>query len=152
MCIPFFLEVISRCRVSPDPVKVKALMDMLPPKTKRELQSFLGIVSYLSKFKPMTAEVCKPLHRLTSFKSLDVKQNISRNIQKGQILVKEDTCMKYYDVRKPLYLKNEASGLALGITLLHVQDNLNCEYDTAPYSAMLWPIAFARKNISSMEQ
>ena len=38
----------------------------MPTKTKRELQSFLDIVNYLSQFSPMTAEVCKPLRRLTS--------------------------------------------------------------------------------------
>ena len=61
-----FRKVISRHRVSPDQAKVKALMDMPLPKTKRELQLFLGIVNYLSKFSLMTVEVCKPLRRLTS--------------------------------------------------------------------------------------
>ena len=42
--------------VSPDPAKVEALTDILPAKTKRELQSFLGKENYLSKFSPMTAE------------------------------------------------------------------------------------------------
>ena len=42
--------------VGPDLAKVKALTDM-PPPIKRELQSFLGIVIYLSKFSSMTAEV-----------------------------------------------------------------------------------------------
>ena len=51
--------------------------------------------------------------------------------------------MKYYNVRKLLYLENEASGVSLGATLLQVRDNLNCGYDEAPGSAMLWPIAFA---------
>ena len=60
-CIPFFGEVISRHGLSPDPAKVKPLTDMPPSKTKRELKSFLGIVNYLNKFSPMTAEVCKPL-------------------------------------------------------------------------------------------
>ena len=47
--------------MSIDPRKVQALTEMLPPKTKKELQSFLGIPNYLSKFSPITAEVCKPL-------------------------------------------------------------------------------------------
>ena len=64
--IPFFEKVISRHRVSPDLPKVMALTDIPPPKTQRELKSFWGIVNYLSKFSPMTAELCKPLRRLTS--------------------------------------------------------------------------------------
>ena len=58
--------MILRHGVSPDLVMVKALTDMLPPKTKEELQSLLGIVNYLSKFSPMTAEICKPPRRMTS--------------------------------------------------------------------------------------
>ena len=61
-----FGEVISRCVVSADPAKAKALTNMLPPKTKRELRSFLGIINYLIKFSPVVAEVCKLLSRLTS--------------------------------------------------------------------------------------
>ena len=38
--IPFFGEVISREEVQPDPQKIKALMDMLAPKNKKELQAF----------------------------------------------------------------------------------------------------------------
>ena len=60
-CTPFFSKVISRHGVSPYPSKVRALNDMPPTKAKRELWSFLSIVNYLSKFSPMTAEVCKPL-------------------------------------------------------------------------------------------
>ena len=62
--IPFFGEVISG-RVQSDPQKIKALMDMPPPNNKRELQKFLGIISYLSKFSPGTADMCDQLYKLT---------------------------------------------------------------------------------------
>ena len=52
--------------MSLDLAKAKTLVDMLPPKTKIELQSFLGIVNYLSKFLPMNAEIFELLRRLTS--------------------------------------------------------------------------------------
>ena len=37
-------------------------------KKKKELQLVLGIISYLSKFSPMAAEVCQPLQKLTFVK------------------------------------------------------------------------------------
>ena len=64
-----FDEVISRHGVQPDPHKLKVLTDMPPPKTKKELQAFLGIINYLSKFCPSTVEVCKSLRKLTSAKT-----------------------------------------------------------------------------------
>ena len=63
--IPFFREVILRREVQPDPQKIKALMDMPAPNNKKELQAFLGIINYLGKFSPGTADVCDPLHKLT---------------------------------------------------------------------------------------
>ena len=85
---------------------------MLPPKTKRELQLFLGIVNYQSKFSPMTAEVCEPLRGLTSFNVvLTWKRSYQETYERVQLLVKEDTCINYYEARKPLYLETDTSGV-----------------------------------------
>ena len=46
--IPFFCEIISQQGVSTDSRKVKVLMHMQPPKIKKGLQLFLGIINYLS--------------------------------------------------------------------------------------------------------
>ena len=59
--IPFFGKVVSREGIQPDLQMIKALTNMPVPKNKRELQAFLGIINYLGKFSPGTAEVCKPL-------------------------------------------------------------------------------------------
>ena len=67
--ILFFGEVISQQSVSLHHRIVQALTDMPPPKYKKELLSFLCILIYLSKISPVTAEVCKPLGKLTSVKS-----------------------------------------------------------------------------------
>ena len=40
------------------------------PIIKKELQAFLGIINYLSKFSPSTATVCKFLQKLTSSKAV----------------------------------------------------------------------------------
>ena len=49
-CIPFTGKVISQKGISPDPRKVQAFTEMPLPKSRKELQSFLHILSYLSKF------------------------------------------------------------------------------------------------------
>ena len=61
------------------------------------------------------------------------------------------TCMKYYSVRKPLYLETYTSGLGLGAALLQVRNNLTYRYDELPANVMLWPNAFVNKSLSSME-
>ena len=56
--MPFFGEIIPWQGGSPDPSKIQMLTDMQPPKKKEELQSFLGILNWLRRFSPPTAEVC----------------------------------------------------------------------------------------------
>ena len=63
---PLFCVVISRHGVQPNPQKLKALPDMPPPKTKKELQGFLSIINYLGKFSPSTVEVYESLRKLMS--------------------------------------------------------------------------------------
>ena len=38
-------------------------------KNKKELQAFIGIINYLSKFSPGRADVCEALRQLTSAKA-----------------------------------------------------------------------------------
>ena len=70
MAIPFFGEVVSRDGMQPDPRKISTLTEMPAPKNKKELQAFLGIINYLSKFSPDMAEVCEPLRKLMSSKAM----------------------------------------------------------------------------------
>ena len=42
---------------------------MPPTEIKKNLQSFLGILNYLSKFSPGTTEVCMPIQNLASVKT-----------------------------------------------------------------------------------
>ena len=66
-------------------------MNLPPYKTKGKLQSFLGTVNYMSKLSPMTAEVCKPLWRLTSVKTEWMWHKIYQDIcERAKLLAKED--------------------------------------------------------------
>ena len=101
----------------------------------------------------MTAEVYKPLRRLTSVNDAWMWYRSYQELyDRATSLVKEDMYMKYYNVRKPLNLEMDTSGVGLGTTLLHVRDDLSCRYDEVPDNAMLWHITFASKNVPSTDQ
>ena len=53
--LQFFGEVISRHSIQPDWHNLKGLIDM-PPKTKKEIQAFLKIITYLGKASPSTTD------------------------------------------------------------------------------------------------
>ena len=63
MAIPFFSEVVSTDGIQPDPRKISTLTEMPTYKNKKELQDFLGIINYLSKFSPDIVEVYEPLQK-----------------------------------------------------------------------------------------
>ena len=66
-CKDVNLKCHIRCMLIPF---FRALTEMPAPKNKKELQVFLVIINYLSKFSPDMSEVCKPLRKLTSSKAM----------------------------------------------------------------------------------
>ena len=149
--IPFFGEVISRRGVQPDPQKINDLMDMPPPNNKKELQAFPGILNYLGKFSPGTAEVCDLLQKLTSSKmTWTWNASYQSLFIKAKLLIKSDMCMKFYNT-KPLYLETDASGVGLGAALLQTQEGRTCQKDMVPDNIILHPRAIASKTLMDGE-
>ena len=136
--IPFFSEVVSREGIQLDLQKIRALTKMLVPQNKKELQAFLGIINYLSKFSPDTLEVGKPLRKLTTSKATWMwDASYQQWFEKAKLLIKAEIRMKFYDDTKPLYLKTDASGIGLGAALLQLRDNTVCQRGMAPDNAIL---------------
>ena len=50
--VKYLGHIISSDGVRADPDKVKAIVDMQVPTSKKELMRFLGMLTYLSKFLP----------------------------------------------------------------------------------------------------
>ena len=62
--IPFFDMLIGVYGIRPDPKKIEDLNFLPLPVNVREMQSFLGIVNYLSRFSPMIANLTGSLRPL----------------------------------------------------------------------------------------
>ena len=67
-------------------------------------------------------------------------------------LLKKDTCMKFYNVRNPLYLEKDISGIVLGVIQLQVKDGLNCGRSEIPNNKILWLIELANKSPTSVQK
>ena len=101
---------------------------------KIELQMYLGIINYLSKFSPSAANVCEPLQKLTSDKTLwTLNVSYQTLFNKLKSLIKYNVCMKFYDGTRPLYLETNTSWIALGSTLLQTRDGAIYPRDIAGY-------------------
>ena len=96
--------------IKPDPQKVNDLRAMPVPTTKAELQQFLGVIAYMSRFmKAFSAKsaVLRDLLRQDSdFVWETHHQQAFVNLKNE---VSDSSLLHYYDPRKPAYLQCDAS-------------------------------------------
>ena len=52
--------------MGPDPAKISAIRDMPPPVNRQELETWSGMVNYLSRFAPNLSEITCPSRELLS--------------------------------------------------------------------------------------
>ena len=62
-------HILSSEGLFPEPEKVNSILHMKPPSNASEVRSFLGLVTYCSKFIPNFAAINEPLRRLTRQKA-----------------------------------------------------------------------------------
>jgi hypothetical protein len=63
--VSFFGHTWSTQGLQPDATKIAAIVKMKPLSTVQEVQSFLGLANYLSRFTPELATISEPIRCLT---------------------------------------------------------------------------------------
>ena len=99
-----------------------------PSKKPQKSPSSIPWNNYLGKFSPSTANICEPLPKPTSSKTLG-KRNVSYQIliDKAKSLIKDDVCMKFYNETQPCTLQTNASGIGLRAALSQTRDGTNAQ-------------------------
>ena len=91
---------------------------MPEPKTKQDLQRFIGMIQYLGKFIPNLSEKAAPLRSLMK-KNAAWQWNDEH--RKAYQILKEDCSkqptLRYYDVTKPVKISCDSSKCGLGAVL-----------------------------------
>ena len=62
--LPFLGHVIEAKGISPDPEKIIAVQNILPPKNVTQLRSFLGLAGYYRRFIQGFSAIAQPLNQL----------------------------------------------------------------------------------------
>ena len=142
--------------MKPDLRKLEAIQNLQLPKTKHELQSFLGMINYIHKYTPEAVQVCKPLHELISIQS-DYKryQHHTDAFNKAKTLMNKDCYLCFYNPNKSLFIETDASKVRLGRALLQTEKDLKeyeIEYYTLPMLFQLKAVMYASKSFMSTEQ
>ena len=100
-------------------------------------------MNYLIKFTSSTAEVCKPVHKLTSLKNGWMWNNIHQKLCARENHSSRKSCPQHSTTRKKqLYLETDAPGASIRESLLQTSDGMQFPKDDTPDNMPLWPIAF----------
>ena len=117
--------VLNRQGIVPDPAKIEALLKLPEPKTEALLQSFLGMINYLSRFEPKIANLTHRLRSLLQKSNEFIWTDIhSQDFRKLiDIMCNSPKLLRYYGPDLDLYPGTDASGVAIGMALLQSEQN-----------------------------
>ena len=136
--VSFFGAIYSREGVKPDPKKIQGIEEMTVPETKQQLQSFLGMVTYMGNFIPHLSHHMEPLRQLLKKDVLFYwDDQLTQSFQEIKHLLKRAISkpLRYYDRQKEVIVQADTSLRGLGACL--IQDGK--------------PIAFASKSLTGAE-
>lgn len=145
-------HIISNGYCRPDPERIKCIKDFIAPTTYKQLQSFLGLVSYCRKFIHQLAEKAKPLYKQLTEKEPGRKLILSSaslqafNLIKCSISI--DSLLQIPNLDKQLILTTDASNNAIGATLSQL-DTHGIERTVSYFSRLL---SQAQKNYSTTDR
>lgn len=128
---------ISKNRIRPTNTRKEGIINYRSPKTKRELQRFLGLINYDRLFIKNITEKIKPLYKLLEkeikFKWTEVEEETFQNIKKEW---KNSLELYVPDMKGEFTLESDASDVGLGAVL--TQNEI--------------PVAFISRSLSSCER
>ena len=115
----FFSKTYTIDGQKPSHSKVKAIQEMPLPQSKKQVQSFIGMINYLSKFSTCLSELTEQIHDLAKER---VPFNWGPEHDEAVSLIKKEVTtapiLAYYNPKKPMVLQTDASCKGLGAYLL----------------------------------
>ena len=117
--VKYFGHVITDKGLFADKDKISAILNIKTPESRHELETLLGMLTYLSKFAPNLADVTSPMRMLlkkdTEFiwgpEQDEAFQTVKQIIMQAPVL-------QYFDPAKPVALQVDASSKGIGAVCL----------------------------------
>ena len=117
--VDFFGETFTIDGQKPSESKVKAIQEMPPPQSKKQVQSFIGMINYLSKFSAHLSDLAELIRELAKER---VPFNWGPEHDEAFSLIKKEVTaapiLAYYNPNKLTVLQTDASCKGLGVCLL----------------------------------
>ena len=114
----FFGNIYTPEGIKPDPSKIDAIKRMEAPSTKQELQSFLGMVNYLSSYIHHMSNLISNLRNLLKKDPLfQWTETHEAEFQMLKKAISKDVNLQYFGPKKPVVLQVDVSQVGLGAAL-----------------------------------
>ena len=117
--VEFFRETYTLDGQKPAQSKIMAIQEMPSPQCKKQVQSFIGMINYLSKFSAQLSELAEPIQELSKEK---VPFNWGLEHESAFHLIKKEIVaaliLAYYNPNEPMILQTNASCKGFGACLL----------------------------------
>jgi len=118
-CLEFLGHSIDKNGLSPLPSKIEFIREFPIPKTKTEVQRFLGLVNFYRRFIPQCARTMLPLTNLLSSRKKDFKVSTDAiaAFETAKMELSNIALLAYPLPAAPLVLMTDASSHAVGAVL-----------------------------------
>lgn len=141
--VEYLGHVFDKDGVHPNPDKVKCILDAPSPQNIKQVQAFVGLCNYYSRFLPKFSQTLQPLYSLLK---KDVKFHWGTEQQESFERIKRlfvsNNVLQHYNPNYQLKLETDSSGYGLGCCLL-----------TRPDEDHPWlPIQFCSRTLNSSER
>jgi transposase InsO family protein len=110
---------LTRRGLQPQPKKVEAILRLTPPKTKRQLRHFLGMVNFYRDMWRMRSHFLAPLSALVSPKvKFEWRKEHQEAFDKIKTLISKETLLTFPNFNEPFHIYTDASKYQLGAVIM----------------------------------
>ncbi|XP_068205634.1 uncharacterized protein [Palaemon carinicauda] len=138
--VTYLGHVIGSGSILPKDTNVKAITSFPTPSDKKELKTFLGMVSYYSKFCPNFSIITSPLHVLTSSKvRFHWTQDHDKAFRQLKLFMTSSPLLQAPNLTKPFFIQVDACNTGFGGVLLQ---EINGTSTFPPLLEHLLPVSY----------
>ncbi|GFW35656.1 retrovirus-related Pol polyprotein from transposon opus [Trichonephila clavipes] len=129
--------IINKEGIKTDETKVRAIVEMKPPRNSKEMSKFLGMSKWYVKFIKNYADLCEPLYNLKrKLKKFCWSIEAQKAFDAVKAVITKAPVLKLPDFKTPFELLTDASSIRVGAVL----------------NQELRPVVFASPSLSSAER
>ena len=117
--VKFLCNAINKDGRKLDPVKIEAIINMPAPANKKQLKSFLGMVTYYSIFIQDIRSLREPLDELETQNEFKWEERHQKCFDNFKKLLQSDLLLTHYNPKEEIIIAVDACEYGIGGVILH---------------------------------